>query len=203
MRHDRPTSFSLAIRARERAPSDTRPRSARGVAVAVDEFVETPSSAHPRNSSRGKTRAAKILVGTGGTTDSRRRHQARKRIEALVGARCISSSSFAWTPRWRDAPRMLAELGTSRAPNRPREGRARERQADAMIPIVAVVGRPTSARARSSPHGRRKVAIATTCRESRASAEALAHFHGRTALLVDNGASIPRATIDATGIIVR
>jgi len=109
---DRPTSFFAREYVRESVLHATRAEVPHAVAVAVEEYVETPklvrilATLHVE-----KPGQRKILVGTGGTTIRDIGIAARKRIEGLVGRKVHLELFVRVTPRWRDAPRMLAELG--------------------------------------------------------------------------------------------
>jgi GTP-binding protein Era len=109
---DRPTSFFAREYVRESVLHATRAEVPHAVAVSVDEFVETPrllriaATLHVE-----KPGQRKILVGAGGATIRDVGIRARKRIEELVGIKVHLELFVRVTPRWRDAPRMLAELG--------------------------------------------------------------------------------------------
>jgi GTP-binding protein Era len=109
---DRPTSFFAREYVRESVLHATRAEVPHAVAVAVDEFVETPTLVRIRATLHvEKPGQRKILVGKGGTTIRDVGIAARKRIEGLVGRKVHLELFVRVTPRWRDAPRMLAELG--------------------------------------------------------------------------------------------
>jgi GTP-binding protein Era len=109
---DRPSSFFAAEYVRESVLSATRAEVPHAVAVAIDEFVETPELVRIRATLHvEKPGQRKILVGTGGATIRDVGIRARKRIEALLGRKVFLELFVRVTPRWRDAPRMLAELG--------------------------------------------------------------------------------------------
>jgi GTP-binding protein Era len=114
---DRPTSFFAAEYVRESVLSATRAEVPHAVAVAVDEFEETPKLVRIRATLHvEKPGQRKILVGTGGATIRDVGTRARKRIEALLERKVFLELFVRVTPRWRDAPRMLAELGHEPAP---------------------------------------------------------------------------------------
>jgi GTP-binding protein Era len=53
----------------------------------------------------------RILVGNGGSKIKEIGSAARARIEALVGRQVYLELFVRVSPRWKDAPRQLAELG--------------------------------------------------------------------------------------------
>jgi GTPase len=109
---DRPTSFFAREYVRESVLHATRAEVPHAVAVAVDEFIETPTLVSIRATLHvEKPGQRKILVGTGGTTIRDVGIAARKRIEELVGRKVHLELFVRVTPRWRDTRRMLAELG--------------------------------------------------------------------------------------------
>jgi GTP-binding protein Era len=109
---DRPTSFFAREYVRESVLVATRAEVPHAVAVAVDEFIEAPSLVRIAATLHvEKPGQRKILVGAGGATIKKIGIQARKRIEELVGRKVHLELFVRVTPRWRDTPRMLAELG--------------------------------------------------------------------------------------------
>jgi GTP-binding protein Era len=117
---DRPTSFFAREYVRESVLHATRAEVPHAVAVAVDEFVETPTLVRIRATLHvEKPGQRKILVGSGGTTIRSVGIAARKRIEWLVGRKVHLELFVRVTPRWRDTPRMLAELGHDSGSPRP------------------------------------------------------------------------------------
>jgi GTP-binding protein Era len=109
---DRPTSYFAAEYVRESVLHATRAEVPHAVAVSVDEFSETPALVRIRATLHvEKPGQRKIVVGTGGATIREIGTSARKRIEALIERKVHLELFVRVTPRWRDAPRMLAELG--------------------------------------------------------------------------------------------
>ncbi len=109
---DRPTSFFAAEYVRESVLHATRAEVPHAVAVSVDEFVEAPAITRIRATLHvEKPGQRKILVGKGGTTIRDVGIAARQRIEALLGKKVHLELFVRITPSWRDAPRLLAELG--------------------------------------------------------------------------------------------
>ncbi|HEX6766027.1 MAG TPA: GTPase Era [Polyangiaceae bacterium] len=127
---DRPQSFFAAEYVRESVLHATRAEVPHAVAVAIDEFIETPELVRIRATLHvEKPGQRKILVGTGGTTIRDVGIAARKRIEALLERKVHLELFVRVTPRWRDAPRMLAELGHEPAAKESAErGRAERRR---------------------------------------------------------------------------
>jgi GTP-binding protein Era len=58
----------------------------------------------------------KILVGTGGTVIKSLRLGAENRLKQLLGRKVRLELFVRVTPRWKETPRMLAELGYERVP---------------------------------------------------------------------------------------
>jgi GTP-binding protein Era len=109
---DRPTSYFAAEYVRESVLHATRAEVPHAVAVSVDEFSESPELVRIRATLHvEKPGQRKIVVGTGGATIREIGTRARKRIEALIERKVHLELFVRVTPRWRDAPRMLAELG--------------------------------------------------------------------------------------------
>jgi GTP-binding protein Era len=109
---DRPTSFFASEYVRESVLHATRAEVPHAVAVAVEEFVETPNLARIRATLHvEKPGQRKILVGKGGATIREVGIRARKRLETLLERKVHLELFVRVTPRWRDAPRLLAELG--------------------------------------------------------------------------------------------
>ncbi|HVR19932.1 MAG TPA: GTPase Era, partial [Polyangiaceae bacterium] len=114
---DRPTSYFAGEYVRESVLHATRAEVPHAVAVSVDEFIESPELVRIHATLHvEKPGQRKIVVGTGGTTIRDIGIRARKRIEALIGHKVHLELFVRVTPNWRDAPRMLAELGQKPAP---------------------------------------------------------------------------------------
>jgi GTP-binding protein Era len=120
---DRPMSFFAGEYVRESVLHATRAEVPHAVAVAVDEFVEAPQIVRIRATLHvEKPGQRKILVGKGGTTIRDIGIQARKRVEALLDKKVHLELFVRVTPSWRDAPRLLAELGHDPVTKDPRSG---------------------------------------------------------------------------------
>jgi GTP-binding protein Era len=130
---DRPTSYFAAEYVRESVLHATRAEVPHAVAVSIDEFIEAPELVRIRATLHvEKPGQRKIVVGTGGTTIRDIGIQARKRIEGLIERKVHLELFVRVTPRWRDTPRMLAELGHEptgeRAKPPPARARARKKR---------------------------------------------------------------------------
>jgi GTP-binding protein Era len=127
---DRPTKYFAGEYVRESVLHATRAEVPHAVAVAIDEFVESPELVRIRATLHvEKPGQRKIVVGTGGATIKEIGIRARKRIEALIERKVHLELFVRVTPNWRDAPRMLAELGhepPSKEPARSRPGQKRK-----------------------------------------------------------------------------
>jgi GTP-binding protein Era len=126
---DRPTAYFAAEYVRESVLHATRAEVPHAVAVSIDEFSDAPELARIRATLHvEKPGQRKIVVGTGGATIRDIGIQARKRIEALIERKVHLELFVRVTPRWRDAPRMLAELGHEPTGERAKPARARTRK---------------------------------------------------------------------------
>ena len=115
---------------RESVLHATRAEVPHAVAVAVEEFVETPKIVRIRATLHvEKPGQRKILVGKGGTTIRDIGIQARKRVEALLDRKVHLELFVRVTPSWRDAPRLLAELGHDPVTSESRSATATKRTA--------------------------------------------------------------------------
>ncbi len=116
---DRSTRWLAAEYLREQVLLGTRGEVPHAVAVSIDRFDESDTlvvvqaTLHvEKHGQRG------IMIGQGGTRIKELGIRARQRIEALVGRRVHLELFVRLTPRWRNAPRLLAELGYQ-PPRRP------------------------------------------------------------------------------------
>lgn len=109
---DRPTRYFVREFIREQVLQATRGEVPHAVAVAIDSYeegtklVRIAATIHVE-----KTGQRKILVGNGGSMIRTIGTAARARIEGLVGVQVHLELFVRVTPRWKDAPRQLAELG--------------------------------------------------------------------------------------------
>ncbi len=121
---DRPTSFFAREYVRESVLHATRAEVPHAVAVAVDEFIEAPELVRIHATLHvEKPGQRKILVGKGGATIKDVGIRARQRIEALLERKVHLELFVRVTPRWRETPRMLAELGHEPTVKGPAKGR--------------------------------------------------------------------------------
>jgi GTP-binding protein Era len=109
---DRSTAFFVREYIREQALLSARSEVPHAVAVSVDSFTESrhvvviKATIHVE-----KPGQRTILVGRGGSKIKEIGTAARKRIEALIGQKVHLELFVRVTPRWKDVPRQLAELG--------------------------------------------------------------------------------------------
>jgi len=109
---DRPTSYFAREYVREAVLTSARGEVPHAVAVTLDEFDEGPTLVRIRATIHvEKLGQRKILVGQGGLMLKEIGTIARKRIEKLVGRKVFLGLFVRVTPRWKSAPRQLAELG--------------------------------------------------------------------------------------------
>jgi GTP-binding protein Era len=109
---NRPTSFFIREYVREQVMLGAEREVPHAVAVAIDRIDDSgrtliiKATLHVEKSGqRG------ILIGKGGARIKQIGTAARERIEALVGRRVHLELFVRVTPRWKDMPRQLAELG--------------------------------------------------------------------------------------------
>jgi GTPase len=109
---DRSTTFFVKEYIREQALLSTRSEVPHAVAVSVDKFVEARSVVVIKATIHVEKAGQRIiLVGKGGSKIKEIGTLSRKRIEALVGRKVHLELFVRVTPRWKDVPRQLAELG--------------------------------------------------------------------------------------------
>lgn len=114
---DRSTAFFVREYIREQALLAARSEVPHAVAVSVDKFEEGKRATVIKATIHvEKPGQRTILVGKGGSKIKEIGTQARKRIEALVGHKVHLELFVRVTPRWKDVPRQLAELGYDRPP---------------------------------------------------------------------------------------
>jgi GTP-binding protein Era len=109
---DRPTSYFVREYVREQVLRATRGEVPHAVAVSIDRYeeggpvVRIAATIHVE-----KAGQRKILVGNGGAMIRDIGTHARARIEELLGHPVYLELFVRETPRWKNAPRMLSELG--------------------------------------------------------------------------------------------
>lgn len=109
---DRPTNFFVREYVREQVLRLAGREVPHAVAVSVDQVEQTPQRWRIMATIHvDKVGQRKILVGRGGTMIREIGTHARQRISELVGAPVHLELFVRVTPRWRNAPRQLAELG--------------------------------------------------------------------------------------------
>jgi GTP-binding protein Era len=109
---DRPASFFAREYIREQVLRSTAGEVPHAVAVSIDEFSETERLAVIKATLHvEKPGQRAILVGRGGSKIKEIGIGARRRIEELLGKKVHLELFVRVTPRWKDVPRQLAELG--------------------------------------------------------------------------------------------
>jgi len=108
---DRPTRYFASEYVREQVLAATRGEVPHAVAVSIDRFEEGKIVRIAATLHVEKIGQRKILVGDGGAQIKAIGTAARQRIEALVGRKVFLELFVRVSPRWKDAPRQLAELG--------------------------------------------------------------------------------------------
>jgi GTP-binding protein Era len=109
---DQPTSFFVREYVREQVLLCTQGEVPHAVAVSIDEVIERRDVVVAKATIHvEKPGQRKILVGRGGNTIRELGMRARERIEHLLDRRVHLQLFVRVSPRWRDAPRHLAELG--------------------------------------------------------------------------------------------
>jgi GTP-binding protein Era len=108
---DRPTSYFAREYVREQVLAATQGEVPHAVAVSLDSYEEGPIVRILATLHVDKVGQRRILVGNGGSKIKEIGIAARARIEALVGRQVYLELFVRVSPRWKDAPRQLAELG--------------------------------------------------------------------------------------------
>lgn len=120
---DRPMSFFAREYVREQVLKHARAEVPHAVAVSIDRFDEGPKAAEIGVTLHvEKVGQRKILIGRGGEGLRTIREGAEARIAALLGKKVRLSLFVRVTPRWKDVPRQLAELGYETTPEPPGSG---------------------------------------------------------------------------------
>ena len=109
---DRPTRYFAREFVREQVLRAVSGEVPHAVAVSLDRYEEgRPLTRIAATIHVEKVGQRKILVGNAGSMIKTIGTEARARIERLLGARVHLELFVRVTPRWKNAPRMLAELG--------------------------------------------------------------------------------------------
>lgn len=112
---DRPESFFVREYIREQVLRAVRREVPHAVAVQIDEYDEGPKLTRITATIHvEKPGQRKILIGQGGTMIREIGTNARLRIEGLIGHKVHLALFVRVSPRWKNAPRRLAELGYER-----------------------------------------------------------------------------------------
>jgi GTP-binding protein Era len=112
---DKPSSFFAREYVREQVLLSLKGEIPHAVAVSIDSFDEASDKLRIAATLHvEKVGQRKIIVGTGGTVIKALRLGAENRLKRLLGRKVKLELFVRVTPRWKDAPRMLAELGYDR-----------------------------------------------------------------------------------------
>jgi GTP-binding protein Era len=112
---DKPSSFFAREYVREQVLLSLKGEIPHAVAVSIDSFDEASDKLRIAATLHvEKVGQRKIIVGTGGTVIKSLRLGAERRLTRLLGRKTRLELFVRVTPRWKDAPRMLAELGYER-----------------------------------------------------------------------------------------
>jgi GTP-binding protein Era len=126
---DRPLSFFAREYVREQILLHARAEVPHAVAVSVDSFEETATTARIAVTIHvEKVGQRKILIGREGSGLRAIREGAQARLSTLLGRKARLTLFVRVTPRWKDVPRQLAELGYEARPERNTAGATRLRQ---------------------------------------------------------------------------
>jgi GTP-binding protein Era len=116
---DKPSSFFAREYVREQVLLGLKGEIPHAVAVSIDSFDEPPATDAKRPPALRiqatihveKVGQRKIVVGTGGGVIKSLRLGAEKRLSKLLDRKVKLELFVRVTPRWKETPRMLAELG--------------------------------------------------------------------------------------------
>jgi GTP-binding protein Era len=109
---DKPSSFFAREYVREQVLLGLKGEIPHAVAVSIDTFDEASDKLRITATIHvEKVGQRKIVVGTGGAVIKSLRLGAEKRISRLLGRKVKLELFVRVTPRWKETPRMLAELG--------------------------------------------------------------------------------------------
>jgi GTP-binding protein Era len=114
---DKPSSFFVREYVREQVLLHIAGEIPHAVAVSIDTFDEGSDKLRIAVTIHvEKVGQRKILVGTGGAVIKSLRLGAENRLKQLLGRKVRLELFVRVTPRWKETPRMLAELGYDRLP---------------------------------------------------------------------------------------
>lgn len=108
---DRPVQYFVREYVREQVLNATRGEVPHAVAVTIDRYEDGPLARIGATIHVEKVGQRRILIGQGGAMLVRIGSAARQRIEAMIGKRSHLELFVRVTERWKNAPRMLTELG--------------------------------------------------------------------------------------------
>jgi GTP-binding protein Era len=109
---DKPSSFFAREYVREQVLLGLKGEIPHAVAVSIDTFDEASDKLRIAATIHvEKVGQRKIVVGSGGTVIKQLRLGAEKRLARLLGRKVKLELFVRITPRWKETPRMLAELG--------------------------------------------------------------------------------------------
>lgn len=109
---DKPSSFFAREFVREQVLLSLKGEIPHAVAVSIDSFDEASDKLRIAATLHvEKVGQRKIIVGTGGSVIKALRLGAERRLAKLLSRKVRLELFVRVTPRWKDAPRMLAELG--------------------------------------------------------------------------------------------
>ena len=112
---DKPSSFFAREYVREQVLLSLKGEIPHAVAVSIDSFDEGSDKLRIAATLHvEKVGQRKIIVGTGGSVIKSLRQGAEHRLRRLLGRKVKLELFVRVTPRWKETPRMLAELGYDR-----------------------------------------------------------------------------------------
>jgi GTP-binding protein Era len=112
---DKPSSFFAREYVREQVLLSLKGEIPHAVAVSIDSFDEGSDKLRIAATLHvEKVGQRKIIVGTGGSVIKSLRQGAEHRLRRLLGRKVKLELFVRVTPRWKETPRMLAELGYER-----------------------------------------------------------------------------------------
>lgn len=112
---DKPSSFFAREYVREQVLLSLKGEIPHAVAVSIDNFDEASDKLRIAATLHvEKVGQRKIIVGTGGAVIKELRLGAEQRLKRLLGRKVKLELFVRVTPRWKETPRMLAELGYDR-----------------------------------------------------------------------------------------
>lgn len=112
---DKPSSFFAREYVREQVMLSLKGEIPHAVAVSIDSFDEASDKLRIAATLHvEKVSQRKIIIGTGGAVIKALRLGAEQRLKRLLGRKVKLELFVRVTPRWKETPRMLAELGYER-----------------------------------------------------------------------------------------